>query len=800
MESHKNITVLKEFPFKQSFSLVPLIIYWKRKTKSKNQIESDLAQLILKNLDNSTELLDTITDQSIIDKNISFVEGMLTALISPYQMEKDLFGISLPYIFDFFYTSPAMEAVFGKQAQTLLKDFFKTIDQEVNYYGTTLHAYARILKDFYGADSQFTIPIMAINKFDDELKIVRSYEISLDHNFVNIEPRKKLRKLSDKQISELSANFYNLDLWFKTLPPEDFEFKGFAVNYVSEVTQQQSISSLKDELLNKDAITSKDQFTKLESKMRSLLKMPGLRLGIAVFTLDCHSKGGIKNYLNTWRSILPNPELVHEYYSNSVYEKAAQSSKGVFIIKDLENYPNPTKIELSLLKAGFRSLIVASLYFDDKLVGVLEMASPNKNELNPISWISAFDTLPLFSNAANRVILDINNDIKAKIQEEFTAIHPIVEWRFIEEASGLLRKERGDESFEKVPIIFKDVYPLYGATDIRSSTHERNKAILVDLKEQLNIVVNILKYACHLKKLPILDQIRHEIDLQLKKISNGLTSGDEIQIIDFLKREVEPVFSHLKETDSDLKETISNYEDKIDQDYGMLYKRRNDFETSFEMINDSISAIIEEQESSAQKMFPHYFEKYRTDGIEYNIYVGQSLLEGKKFGHMYLKNLRLWQLIVMCQIARSTNELKSKLPIPMETTQLILVHSKPLSIKFRVDEKKFDVEGGYNIRYEIIKKRIDKALIKGTRERLTKPGCIAIIYSQQEELNEYSKFVDYLISINYLSDKVENFELEDVQDVYGLQALRVEINLVDTKIKELNNIEKIANEAENIVI
>ncbi|TAK35947.1 MAG: hypothetical protein EPO28_13950 [Saprospiraceae bacterium] len=40
-----------------------------------------------------------------------------------------------------------------------------------------------------------------------------------------------------------------------------------------------------------------------------------------------------------------------------------------------------------------------------------------------------------------------------------------------------------------------------------------------------------------------------------------------------------------------------------------------------------------------------------------------------------------------------------------------------------MDEKRLDVEGSYNVRYEIIKKRIDKALLKGTQERLTQsPG------------------------------------------------------------------------------
>ena len=93
-----------------------------------------------------------------------------------------------------------------------------------------------------------------------------------------------------------------------------------------------------------------------------------------------------------------------------------------------------------------------------------------------------------------------------------------------------------------------------------------------------------------------------------------------------------------------------------------------------------------------------------------------------------------------------------------------------------MDEKKFDVDGAYNIRYEIIKKRIDKANIKNTDERLTVPGKIAIVYSQHKDAEEYLKYIHYLQSKNYLLEDVEFVELEDLQGITGLKALRVQVN------------------------
>ena len=120
---------------------------------------------------------------------------------------------------------------------------------------------------------------------------------------------------------------------------------------------------------------------------------------------------------------------------------------------------------------------------------------------------------------------------------------------------------------------------------------------------------------------------------------------------------------------------------------------------------------------------------------------------------MYLKNLRLWQLMVTCEMVRRADKLKDSLPVPLETSHLILAQDSPLTIRFSPDERHFEVQGAYDIRHEIIKKRIDKARIKNTAERLTHPGKIAIVYSQRQEGAEYLEYIDYLQAAGYLQDR-----------------------------------------------
>jgi hypothetical protein len=79
------------------------------------------------------------------------------------------------------------------------------------------------------------------------------------------------------------------------------------------------------------------------------------------------------------------------------------------------------------------------------------------------------------------------------------------------------------------------------------------------------------------------------------------------------------------------------------------------------------------------------------------------------------------------------------------------------------------------MRYETAKKRLDKVLIKNTGERLTQPGKIAVVYSSPKEQVEYQEYFQFLQNKNILKPGVEFLELEELQGIYGLKALRVEV-------------------------
>ena len=232
-----------------------------------------------------------------------------------------------------------------------------------------------------------------------------------------------------------------------------------------------------------------------------------------------------------------------------------------------------------------------------------------------------------------------------------------------------------------------------------------------------------------------------------------------------------------------MKPDIDEYFSIIDSDTKTWSLHRKEFEESITYVNDTLARFIDREQLKAQELFPHYFERFVTDGIDFNIYIGQSITPQRTFTPDDLKHLKLWQLTTLAKAAILGKKLEQKSSVPLQTTQLILAHSEPISISFRAAERKFDVEGAYNIRYEIIKKRIDKVHIKDTGERLTQPGMMAVVYTQPDEAGEYIKIFESLQQEGLLKSDMQEFELEELQGVSSLKALRIGINLDEKQDK-----------------
>jgi len=760
---------IDHIPFKKSLSFLPLIN--KLKSEQRNGAENDLhLKIILDLVDKTPELANPDFNIKDVGKYENEIHTMMSYFFTPAQYQKDIGVVASPFDDQNFYFTPNYLEIYSNENIEI--EFVEQKHQDKCYVTFTklIYAYLMILPKFY--DFQLDMDYLFLYRMTDKLNgLVKYYKLEFNESCIEVTHKGSLPKVSHDQIREMINDPMNMNFWLKTIPLDNFTFCGFMSFRYVDVTQIEVISSLKSQLLEKSSIINRSNFTALEQNIRSLLSLPNLNLGVLALGMV---QGNVENPSNFWHGFIDPDRYECDAYRGTIYEEAGLSGYPI-IINDLSGKENLKPVEQELLNQGIKNISIIPLHYDGELVGMMELGSTKAFDINFTKLRIIKDIIPIFSIAVQRTSDELKNKIEATIKEECTAIHPSVEWRFQKAAGNLLAKKELDDLAQMEEIVFREVHPLYGATDVRHSSVIRNQTIQDDLVEQLELAKNVLRQAYLDRKMPIYDQLIYKIDYFIEGIKKGLSSGDEMNVLNFIRYDVESLFPHFNENGSVLTAAIAEYDRNIDPELNIVYKRRKDFEDSLGMINDCVTSYLEKEEEKAQKMFPHYFEKYRTDGVEYNIYIGQSISAQKTFDRIYLKNLRLWQLIVSAELARKTDALKSSLPIKLETTGLLLVHSQPLAIRFRQDEKKFDVDGAYNIRYEIVKKRIDKAVIKGTSERLTQPGKLAVIFSQESEMAEYQRYLEYLVAKGYFEDNIEYLALEDLQGVYGLRALRVQI-------------------------
>jgi hypothetical protein len=123
-----------------------------------------------------------------------------------------------------------------------------------------------------------------------------------------------------------------------------------------------------------------------------------------------------------------------------------------------------------------------------------------------------------------------------------------------------------------------------------------------------------------------------------------------------------------------------------------------------------------------QAITAHYCDLEATDGIDHMIYAGQAI--DPTFTEFQLKSLRYEQLRAVCDCARQGFALKATYDTDMTITHLVLVQGYTVDIVHDdTTEHLFDVRGTRDTRYEIVKKRIDKACDAERAIALPSPAC-----------------------------------------------------------------------------
>ena len=764
-----------------TLSLEPFTRYLEEKITRDKNIKSAFIEFVLEQFKKHPDLNEGLTLQKLIGHR-DLLEMIYAVLSVSVEDEKEkLWALVAPITpVIFFGTDALYDLLLDEQTGNVKRSVRETQIDIVNNKRPEL-IYTLILAKVYNFPQAFKTELVKTLE-DEKTGLLKYFRLNFDMRFLNVHAKGELPELTSDQIQRILHEPAPLQTLYKLLPLSMFRFEGLSMVTLVDVSEQFAIENLKNIVFNKGKCSMEEYYKRIILSLKTLVNSNEVEFGLlpilkvndklvfnestclhSMLIMSAHNHGIAETaYLTVAENYFKNPRLL--FFKSITAEDQAKH------------------IYLKLLRTdGISSYALMPIFYNNTLAGTLEVYARKEGVLTEQLLPRLDPAIPLVAQILQGNIDEFNAKIQDVVKEKFTSLQPSVQWKFNEAAWHFL-KEQDRKNAKIETIFFRDVYPLYGAIDIRNSTIERNNALHSDMKVLFTVLQSTLTTIQDLTNLPIIGELIYKCERKFSKILSSESDNESMDVNEFLQNEVDPLMSYFRRTNAATVPVIDAYYQAADEEAGAAHENRRQLERSMEMITGAINNYLDLFINEQKQSYPCYFEKFRTDGIEYDIYIGQSIAPDYPFDLLYLRNLRLWQVASMAAIAKLTHLLKPQLPKNLETTQLIFTNTNTIDICFRNDERRFDVEGAYNIRYQIIKKRIDKVNVKGTMQRLTQIGKIAIIYHSNKDAEEYVKYIQYLQAQGTLNDDLEEIELDELQGVKGLKALRVGVKLEEAEV------------------
>lgn len=756
-------------------SFKPFINYLEDRLKTEKTSKAKLYKLVLEAFYGDPASTGHVKVEEIA-QHAKLLELIYT-ILSPFTADEKnyLWALSAPASKYLFYGTDAYVALVESENSAEVESKFIHDEREQIKMRFMKFVYKMILEKYYNLDLIRGERII-YSHLDGATGLTRYYEVRPDIRFVEINYKGALPALNCDNPGMYVQHGQMTEYLEEALPLANFYLEGFTVITLEDVTEDYAL-----EIIKKSLIAHADDEDLLFEQVRYGLKLLGgckdTEFGMLPF-LSLNNKL-VFDDVECSRSAMINAARKSKNNMAAVYDSAREYMRNpemrIFpVIGEEEKKRDPHVYALT--EIGIRSYAVLPVFYNQTLVGVLEVYSRIEDVHYEQLLARVNNAIPLIAQLLQNSIDKFDAKITNIIQDKFTALQPVVQWKFNEVALDYYRNiHSGNHDAVIGTASFHNVYPLYGMIDIRNSTIERNHALAKDVDNLLNLLHIEEKNICKQLKDDMAERVQNEFVKWHAAISLFLNSGDAGLLNLFLQTEAIPYLRALLDSNPEANVPVNRLKVILEQDGAEISENRDRLEEAIQKINGALNKLFAEERNALMNIYPCYFETFRTDGVEYDLYAGQSISPADEFLPDHLEAFRVWQLRSMIRATSVTKNVLKKRDWQLSTTQLIYVNPHPINISFRNDERHFDVDGGYNIRYQIIKKRVDKVHIRDTGERLTQPGKIAIVYYNDADAMLYLQYIKTLQQERLLDKQIENVELEDLQGVFGLKAIRVTV-------------------------
>lgn len=711
------------------------------------------------------ELIEGSQDFSLLSKHEDLIRLLLADLFPTGLTNNEIKAASIPLSNITFNYTERFRKILADAGHDFSLEFRHMSQDEIYILSCCI-----IIQIFFRKDIKIHIPFYY--DIPDQNGVIRHYKITVNSDFSEITPLDTTHLQSDKDLEILLENIDDISLWKKHFPPHSWSLKGFNIFSLVDCTTEVALSDLKSTMIKIDPENPLPN-ENLKEIFKSYFDVPQLNFGLMLMDHQHQRLEKLPVYENILTSYLLDFWI--NLYDGEMRKMAFQNLKynpKPVAISDVDHFDeeikNSPNFEI-LTKNNIKSFMVIPIIHEGEVLALMEFTSEIAGSFNGLKLrkLDSMSDILIFS--LNRFKHERENQIEAIIQREYTSIHQSVLWKFKNEAEKYFNASIQKKLYTLKEISFKNLSPLFGVSDIRSSSEKRFNLMLADLNEQIETLCDIFSGT------QIQDQDKYLFALELfeNELNNDFKADTEQRFQRLLNEEIHPLLQAELELHSD--KNIKAYFSKIYSVNSLFYSNRKKLDESITLVNRKIADILDESQIEAQEIYPHYFERFKSDGVEHNLYIGQNLNPTLPYSSKNLSKLRFWQLETICKIEQEFKKFGKQLPINLEIASMIFVYNERIDIRFRMDEKRFDVDGAHNSFYEIIKKRLEKAKIKDSSERITSPGKITIVYFGMENQKEYLGYISRLQKNLILKNDVELLRVEDLQGASGLLAMRVSL-------------------------
>ena len=293
MTNNNNSTMDYQYPFNVRISFKSIFKHFENRLKSEDSpLARKYIEQFLNYFEQYPELKESIEDLEIIKKYEAQIRFLFDDLFPNMLSENEIKAASIPYRHFVFNRSKRLQKILdeaGSDYELKIRNF----DYKQNY----IHACVLILNHHYGYDIDFFRPIFY--DIPDKHGNMRHYRLFINADYVELSKTDSTPKIDDDVVDLLMKNPEDLELWKEKFPPNSYNFDGFTILNITDVTIDEEISTFKSILLEGE-IDHPDISKKLRRIFKNIFNLEDLDFGFSIYDEESEAFYRVSQNINSF--------------------------------------------------------------------------------------------------------------------------------------------------------------------------------------------------------------------------------------------------------------------------------------------------------------------------------------------------------------------------------------------------------------------------------------------------------------------------------------------------------------------